>query len=74
MLGLFSHNTCLAVSFQESFDATQSDQPPLTVLDTYERTHSDVILDAADHETLRKLCEQHTDLELGPQELLHFLT
>ncbi|KAK4684860.1 hypothetical protein P7C73_g5304, partial [Tremellales sp. Uapishka_1] len=44
------------------------------VLTAYETSHNLAILDASDHDGLRTLCAQHPDLELGPKELLAFLS
>ncbi|RXK40938.1 hypothetical protein M231_01786 [Tremella mesenterica] len=44
------------------------------VLFTYEKEHDIVILDPSEYESLRMLCVQHADLELGPKEMFSFLS
>ena len=43
------------------------------VLSAYESDHHMAILDPSEAEAFRKLCSQHSDLELGTKELFSFL-
>lgn len=40
----------------------------------YEQDHDTIILEASEYDSLKALCSEHTDLELGPKEMFSFLS
>ena len=43
------------------------------MLAKYETAHDLTIIDPAEAHNLRALCEMHSDMELGPEEMFNFL-
>ena len=46
----------------------------MIVLSRYEVENDLIILDPSEYDGLRELCQAHSDMELGPNELFSFLS